>query len=199
MLPAVLQEQEFLFEPAQKSQTVTKIERIVLYTDGGCRGNPGPGAWAAVSYLECRHTQVGNSHSNGNGIENVSSYEMAGSAVRTTNNQMELQAVIEGLQSLPQNYPEFFGGGNDTPEISIHTDSQYVKNGITSWIHTWKKNSWRTSSKKPVKNQKLWQELDRQSYWIEQHTKLQWHWVKGHAGLYYNERCDQLVRQNFLC
>ncbi len=180
-----------------KRQTLplAAVKRVVLYTDGGCQGNPGPGAWAAVSYLEPdeRHSRT---------AEGVAApQELSGASARTTNNQMELQAVIEGLRALPRQYPQLSEPCEPRPseplEIAVYTDSQYVKNGISSWIHNWKKNAWRTSAKKPVKNKELWQELERQVTALERYGSLRWHWVKGHAGHYYNERCDELVRQNF--
>ncbi len=164
--------------------------RIVLYTDGGCRGNPGPGAWAAVSFLEYMEQSAANA---------VNICEIAGSAPRTTNNQMELQAVIEGFKALEGHYPGVLAAGRRIAnlELAVYTDSQYVKNGISIWIHNWKKNSWRTSAKQPVKNKELWQGLDRQVSILSESCRLQWHWVKGHAGNSYNERCDALVRENF--
>ena len=159
----------------------TQIARLVLYTDGGCQGNPGPGAWAAVSYV----------------AQHAETIEIFGSATQTTNNKMELQGVIEGLRSLPGHYPQFFASRFANLEISVYTDSQYVKNGITSWIHKWKRNNWRTSAKKTVKNKELWQALDLAVAEIEQYGRLRWYWVKGHAGNRYNERCDALVRENF--
>ncbi|WGK70436.1 ribonuclease HI [Candidatus Haliotispira prima] len=184
------------------------MERVVVYTDGGCRGNPGPGAWAAVSYSECEYPQKsepGKHRNRGDGDNGIPTFEISGAAAQTTNNRMELQAVIEGLKALPSQYPQLFeheqlaGGkhGRELPEIAVYTDSQYVKNGITTWIHNWKKNDWRTSTKKPVKNKELWQELDHQVSTVQQYASLCWHWVKGHAGHYYNERCDTLVQQKF--
>ena len=167
----------------------SQIVRLVLYTDGGCRGNPGPGAWAAVSYTEYAQQE-----------NEVKTIEISGSAAQTTNNRMELQGVIEGLRSLPVHYPRIFqiSSGSEL-EIAVYTDSQYVQNGITGWIHNWKRNAWRTSAKKPVKNQDLWQTLDSAVAEVQQYGRLRWYWVKGHAGNYYNERCDALVRQNFPC
>lgn len=139
---------------------------LLIYTDGGCSGNPGPGGWACV--LKDGSVQR----------------ERSGGAQHTTNNKMELTAVIEALRTARAEF------GADKRHISIYTDSQYVKNGITSWIHNWEKNGWQTSAKKPVKNRELWQELKRQSDGLQ----LNWHWVKGHSGDELNEKCDQMVQ-----
>lgn len=141
------------------------MDKIDIFTDGGCLGNPGPGGWAFVAL------------SNGN----VLCYSSGGDA-QTTNNKMELTAVIKALETC-QNL------GAKT--VSISTDSQYVKNGITAWIYNWKKNGWKTSSKDPVKNKELWEELDQ----IRSKFEINWVWVKGHAGIEYNEMCDSLVRK----
>jgi ribonuclease HI len=154
---------------------------LKIYTDGGCSGNPGPGGWAYVMVLETfQGSRV---------VE-----EKAGGEKDTTNNRMELTAVIESLRALK--------AANTDPQISlrepmvrrqavIFTDSQYVQKGITEWIHKWKKNAWRTSDKKPVKNQELWMELDS----LAGEFTLEWEWVKGHAGIEYNERCDTLAQE----
>jgi ribonuclease HI len=140
---------------------------IRIFTDGGCSGNPGPGGWAfvAVQGEDALH-------------------EKAGSAAMTTNNQMELTAVIEGLR---------WAIAQGQSKLEIHTDSQYVKNGITSWIHNWIKNGWKTAAKKPVKNQEYWIRLHE----LNQSLTVDWRWVKGHAGHKWNERCDQLVKGQF--
>lgn len=141
-------------------------ENLEIYTDGGCSGNPGPGGWAFV---------VANA---GSGL-----YTQSGGDQQTTNNRMELSAVINAIKyvlSLPA----------PRPAITLHTDSQYVKNGITVWIHNWKRNGWRTASKDPVKNRDLWIELDN----LTQQVGISWLWVKGHAGVELNELCDSLVR-----
>lgn len=140
---------------------------LTVYTDGGCIGNPGKGAWA---YLV------------DDGSMRV---EDTDGDPQTTNNKMELQAVIEALTAISQK-KEWSGR-----PIRIHTDSQYVRNGITSWIKTWSQNGWKTASKEPVKNQDLWMQLQK---W-DQALKPEWKWVKGHAGNPNNERCDQLVRR----
>jgi len=139
---------------------------IEVYTDGGCLGNPGPGGWAFVLRAD-----------NGKFEKEASGFEAA-----TTNNRMELRAVIEALEVCKQYKPK---------HIFINTDSQYVKNGITSWIKKWKINGWRTASKSPVKNKEYWVALDA----LNEQLPIQWNWVKGHAGVADNERCDQLVRQ----
>lgn len=140
-------------------------DRIDIFTDGGCSGNPGPGGWA---YVLIR---------NGEMLTYAS-----GSSAQTTNNIMELSAVINALES--SILMEF-------NEINLYTDSQYVKNGITTWIFSWKKNGWKTASKDPVKNRELWEKLDI----LNGRIKVNWCWVKGHAGIKYNEMCDSLVRK----
>jgi len=149
---------------------------LKIYTDGGCSGNPGPGGWAYVMVLETfQGPKV---------LE-----EKSGGEKDTTNNRMELTAVIESLRALKaaNNDPQ-----SALPRLAvILTDSQYVQKGITEWIHKWKKNAWRTSDKKPVKNQELWMELDA----LASETMPEWEWVKGHAGIEYNERCDKLAQE----
>ncbi|MDR0599320.1 MAG: ribonuclease HI [Treponema sp.] len=142
-----------------------------IYTDGGCSGNPGPGGWA---YVLVQKTFQG---------ETVVAEEK-GAEPDTTNNRMELLAVISALKALKaaRRLPR---------QAVVHTDSQYVQKGITGWIHTWKRNSWRTSGKQPVKNQDLWRELDA----LAGDLSLTWEWVKGHAGNLYNERCDALTQE----
>ncbi len=137
---------------------------LIIYTDGGCSGNPGPGGWAYVIQADgCTLTQG------------------SGGEAQTTNNRMELTAVIEALKKAGEYKPD---------SIILHTDSQYVKNGITAWIHNWKRNGWRTSSKEPVKNKDYWIALDA----INAVMPVKWQWVKGHAGIELNELCDSLVR-----
>ena len=141
--------------------TVIK-ETVQIFTDGACKGNPGVGGWGALV---------------------KSSYytkELKGYEQLTTNNRMELIAVIEGIKSIEKN-----------ANIEITTDSKYVKNGINLWIDNWKKNDWKTSKKKPVKNKDLWIELDKQ---IQRHI-IKWQWIKGHAGHKYNEKADYLARK----
>ena len=137
------------------------MKRIELFTDGACSGNPGLGGWGAV--LRYKENEK----------------EISGSQEATTNNRMELTAVLESLKLL-----------KEPCEVDLYTDSQYVMKGATEWLYGWMKNGWRTADKKPVKNSDLWQELYRLS---KQHT-LHWHWVKGHAGHPENERCDLLAR-----
>jgi ribonuclease HI len=133
-----------------------------MYTDGACKGNPGPGGWGAL--LRC----------------NGSEKELFGGERATTNNRMELLAVIEGLDALTR-----------PCRIVVYTDSQYVKNGITEWIHNWKKRGWLTAAKEPVKNADLWRRLDESA---ARHT-VEWRWVKGHAGHEFNERADGLANR----
>jgi len=143
------------------------MRNIKIYTDGGCSGNPGPGAWAYII------------------LEGQGSSQGSGYVQQTTNNRMELQAVIESLREVHNNPTRH------SLEIEIFTDSQYVKKGISDWIHSWVQNGWRTRSKKPVKNQDLWQELMR----LTTPLKIRWHWLQGHAGDTHNEACDRLVRK----
>jgi len=136
------------------------LKRVQLITDGACKGNPGLGGWACILRYGDRRK------------------EMWGSEPLTTNNRMELTAAVRGLQALKEGC-----------EVEIVTDSQYVKNGITSWITNWKRNGWKTSAKKPVVNQDLWEELDREN----SRHKTQWSWTKGHASHEDNNRCDELA------
>ena len=136
------------------------MKHVQLITDGACLGNPGPGGWACL--LRYNHHKR----------------ELVGSEPHTTNNRMELTAVIEGLKSL-----------REACAAEVVTDSQYVKNGITQWIHGWKRNGWRTSAKKPVLNQDLWEALDEQ---VARH-QVHWTWTKGHANHEDNNRCDELA------
>ncbi|MBK5914804.1 ribonuclease HI [Rhodocyclus purpureus] len=135
---------------------------VTIYADGGCRGNPGPGGWGALLRLG----------------ENEK--ELWGGEAHTTNNRMELTAVIRALEALKR-----------PVAARILTDSQYVQKGISEWIHNWKRNGWRTSDKKPVKNADLWQELDQ----LSREHRITWVWVKGHAGEPGNERADQLANR----
>jgi len=137
-------------------------EEVELYTDGACKGNPGPGGWGALLRFK--------------GVER----ELYGGERQTTNNRMELTAVIEGLETLKR-----------PCGVRIVTDSQYVKQGITQWIARWRRNGWRTASKQPVKNRDLWERLDA----ALKHHKVKWEWVRGHAGHPENERADQLANQ----
>ena len=139
---------------------------LYAYTDGACSGNPGPGGWGTLLIAR-------------DGSAEVKRRELSGGEPGTTNNRMELLAAISALESLSR-----------TSRITIVTDSQYVKNGVTSWIHGWKRNGWKTSAKKPVKNEDLWKRLDAAQ---AQHD-VTWEWVKGHAGHPENERADELAR-----
>ena len=136
--------------------------KVIIHTDGACSGNPGPGGWGAI--LDYNGTRK----------------EIYGGEPQSTNNRMELKAAIEALNVLKR-----------ACDVEMHVDSQYVKDGITKWIHGWKRNGWKTADKKPVKNVELWQALDEA---IQRH-EISWHWVKGHAGHPENERADELARQ----
>lgn len=140
----------------------TDNETVVIYTDGACRGNPGPGGWGAL-------LRIGDKEK-----------EMWGGETPTTNNRMELTAVIEALSALKR-----------PVKVHIHTDSQYVIKGISEWIFGWKKNGWKTSDKKPVKNADLWQKLDA----LRQPHQAKWFWVRGHNGHPENERADALANR----
>jgi ribonuclease HI len=137
-------------------------DTVIIHTDGACSGNPGPGGWGAVLQY--------NGHIK----------ELKGGAAETTNNKMELTAAIEALNALKR-----------PCKVELYTDSQYVKNGIGSWMFGWKKNGWRTADKKPVKNVELWQALDEA---VKRHN-ITWHWVKGHAGDELNEMADRLANE----
>ena len=134
---------------------------IVLYTDGACSGNPGPGGWGAV-LMSGRHRK-----------------ELSGGERETTNNRMEMMAVIRGAEAIKRG-----------SSIDIYTDSKYVMQGMTEWVEGWKKGGWKTASKQPVKNVDLWQRLEQA---LERH-QVNWHWVKGHSGVTENERADELAR-----
>ena len=143
------------------------MPNLYAYTDGACSGNPGPGGWGVLMRAKDEGGAI------------VKQRELSGGAELTTNNQMELMAAISALEALER-----------PAELTIITDSTYVKNGVTGWIHGWKKNGWKTAAKKPVKNVKLWQRLDAAQ---ARHTVI-WEWVKGHAGHPENERADELAR-----
>src|SRR5687768_14705627 len=138
------------------------MELVEIYTDGACRGNPGPGGWAALLMFD--------------GTEK----ELAGAEILTTNNRMELTAVIRALVALKR-----------PVEVRLFTDSEYVRKGITEWLAAWKSRGWRTAARKPVKNQDLWEQLDAAAA----HHKIEWHWVRGHSGVPGNERVDLLANQ----
>jgi ribonuclease HI len=137
-------------------------EAVEIFTDGACRGNPGPGGWGVV--LRLNHLEK----------------ELYGGESATTNNRMELTAVIRGLEALKR-----------PSRVRVYTDSQYVQKGISEWIHSWKRNGWRTADKKEVKNKELWLELDE----LRRRHDIEWHWVKGHAGHPENERADALANR----
>lgn len=150
---------------APTAAATTAPQITAIYTDGACAGNPGPGGWGTVLYLD-----------------DGTVHELGGAAARTTNNRMELQAAIAALQILQTQSP-------DAP-VALYTDSEYVKNGITKWIRGWKKKGWKTAAGKPVLNQDLWEQLDALNQpWVE------WHYVRGHTGNVGNERCDAIARQ----
>ena len=136
-------------------------ERVKIHTDGACSGNPGPGGWGAILSLGDK------------------TKELSGGEALTTNNRMELTAAIMALEALTRPCP-----------VALYTDSQYLRGGVTGWIHSWKRNGWKTADKKPVKNVDLWQRLDAAAKIHE----VEWHWVKGHAGHDMNERADELAR-----
>ena len=142
------------------------MSNLVIYTDGGCSGNPGPGGWGTVI------------------IDGTNITKLSGGEKQTTNNRMELSAAINALDAVVKNT------GWRNRHVEVYSDSQYVKNGITSWIKNWKKNGWKTAAKKPVLNQDLWIALDN----LYNQLDIEWKWVKGHAGVEYNEICDQLCK-----
>ena len=145
-----------------KSASGVNVGPVRIYTDGACKGNPGPGGWGAVVQMDGEET------------------ELFGGEPQTTNNRMELTAVIRALELL-----------EPPRHIEVYTDSQYVQKGISEWLHDWKRRGWRTADKKPVKNVDLWQELDR----LAGAHRIAWHWVKGHAGHPENERADALANR----
>jgi ribonuclease HI len=136
-------------------------KKVTIFSDGACSGNPGPGGWGVILRFGEKEK------------------ELSGGMRDTTNNQMELMAAIEGLAAL-----------KESCEVEFWTDSQYVKNGITTWISSWKRSGWRTSNKKPVANKVLWERLDQE---VQRHS-IEWRWVRGHTGHPENERCDELAR-----
>ncbi len=143
------------------------MPQIFAYTDGACSGNPGPGGWGAL--LIARE-----------GEKVLKERTLSGGAHETTNNRMELMAAISALEALER-----------ASEVTMVTDSVYVKDGLTKWMHNWKRNGWKTASKKPVKNEELWKRLDEA---VARHD-VRWEWVKGHAGHPENERADELARE----
>ena len=135
---------------------------VVIYTDGACSGNPGPGGWGAILSFDGHEREI------------------CGGEADTTNNRMELMAAISALETLTR-----------PCTVELHTDSQYLRGGVTGWMDNWKKRGWLTADKKPVKNIELWQRLDE----ARLRHDVSWHWVKGHAGHEMNERADELARQ----
>lgn len=148
--------------PSVERPVARTAAEVIIYTDGACRGNPGPGGWGAVLMFGPHRK------------------ELSGAEPLTTNNRMELTAAIRALAAL-----------NRPCSVALYTDSQYVRNGILEWIEQWKRRDWRTADRKPVKNVDLWQALEQE---IERH-RIEWHWVKGHAGVPGNERADQLANE----
>jgi ribonuclease HI len=136
------------------------MKTLTIYTDGACSGNPGPGGWGAVLIYKDRNKKI------------------CGGEAHTTNNRMELTAAIKAIESI-----------KEPCKIDIYTDSTYVKDGITKWIHNWKKKNWKNANRKDVKNRDLWQELDQL---LHMHN-IGWHWVKGHSGDKYNDLADELA------
>ncbi|MBT8141819.1 MAG: ribonuclease HI [Gammaproteobacteria bacterium] len=145
---------------------IKNLPHVVIYTDGACRGNPGPGGWGVILRAQGKH----------NGISKT----LKGAEEQTTNNRMELMAAIMALRA----FIKF-------SLVDLHTDSRYVQQGIRDWLEGWKKRGWKTAAKKPVKNQDLWQALDKETGRHE----ITWHWVKGHAGHEDNEIADQLANE----
>jgi ribonuclease HI len=143
------------------SRTREREKTVDLWTDGACRGNPGPGGWAAL-LISGEHEK-----------------ELAGAELATTNNRMELTAAIRGLEALKRR-----------STVRVHTESEYVKRGVTEWLEDWKRRGWKTADKKPVKNVDLWQRLEAATAPHE----VSWHWVRGHSGHVENERADEIAR-----
>jgi len=141
------------------------LKKVIIYTDGACEGNPGPGGWAAILFWNGRTKEV------------------SGGAPATTNNRMELEAALKGLTAL-----------REPCEITFFTDSEYLRKGISEWVKGWKARGWMTRDKQPVKNDDLWKALDK----AQAGHRIEWRWVKGHAGNEHNERCDLLARQAVL-
>ena len=140
-----------------------------IYTDGACSGNPGPGGWGTVVYFE-----------------DGAAHELGGAATQTTNNRMEIQAAIAAL--------DYLLASGQTESVTLFTDSEYVKNGITKWISGWKRKGWKTASGNAVLNQDLWEMLDRLNQKVSKQTTLQWQHVRGHSGDVGNDRCDVIAR-----
>jgi ribonuclease HI len=141
------------------------LKSIDIFTDGACSGNPGPGGWAAILRYKSNEKEI------------------SGFEKHTTNNKMEMKAVIEALRIL-----------KEPCKVKVHTDSKYLRDGITLWIHGWKRNGWVTKAKQPVKNRELWESLDN----LSRKHQIEWVWVEGHAGHVENERCDELARREIV-
>lgn len=165
---------------------------IIIYSDGACSGNPGPGGWGCVLLIKDENS------------ENLQEVQLSGGENPTTNNRMELMGAIGALEHVKKLgfseckslqgdlfEQEASSSGYQISKIDFYTDSQYVKNGITTWIKSWKVKGWKTADKKPVKNQDLWIVLDE----LNNSLNVSWNWVKGHAGVEYNEVCDQLCQK----
>ena len=135
---------------------------VVIFTDGACSGNPGPGGWGAILTMGAHEKEI------------------CGGEAATTNNRMEMMAAIQALETL-----------NKPCKVELHTDSQYLRNGVTQWIHAWKARGWKTADRKPVKNEDLWKRVDA----ARLRHEVDWRWVKGHAGHEMNERADALARK----
>lgn len=148
--------------PGAEDKDAASLPRVLLFTDGACSGNPGPGGWAYV----LKHPATGKAR------------EDSGAEPQTTNNRMELRAVIEGLSAL-----------HKPTLVELTSDSKYVLDGLKTWLDGWIKRGWRTAAKEPVKNQDLWEELDL----LRKRHTIRFHWIKGHAGHAENERCDELA------
>ena len=143
---------------------MNELDTVIIYTDGACRGNPGPGGWGVLMRIAGREKTL------------------RGFVADTTNNRMELQAAIEALRALTPHPHQ---------RVALYTDSQYLQNGVRTWLAQWKRKNWRTANKKPVKNRDLWEALDE----LQHRHEIDWHWVKAHAGHADNERADQLANR----
>ena len=171
-----------------------------IFADGGCSGNPGPGGWA---YVIVKDSSGSDNISHSDDLSALILKEAWGAVRNTTNNRMELQAVISALEALsaldpagiqvskPQFYDDFTQNKRTRLKIEVYTDSQYVQKGMSQWIKDWKARGWRTAAKDPVKNQDLWQRLDT----LVADFSIAWHWIKGHAGNLFNEHCDTLTQK----
>lgn len=165
--------------------------KILVYTDGACSGNPGPGGWGAlVIYRPDSNSDLSPNSSSASSLQDFRIVELGGHHPQTTNNRMEMTAVIEALRAL-RDLTWAGGEAPNRPPVEIRTDSKYVIDGITSWIKNWKKNGFRNAQKEPVKNQELWMELDQ----LTEKFQIKWSYVPGHKGFHGNERCDEIAVQ----